>query len=164
MGMSIDMHSFFLNWHKWAKVANSSQCTFSFFLSATDTNSPCSFISSCAANYLPAPFPVFYQQLRAMHRGGEVGRQRGEERRERERRGVFLSSDIVIKESPLLGWARLLAYSHPVWLPDTLAFTHTPVCTAKAGTDWQGKKDKEWETRRHCERDGRWDGTVKVNF
>lgn len=41
------------------------------------------------------------------------------------------SSDIVIKESPSLGWARPLGYSHPVWLPDTLAFTHTPVCTAE---------------------------------
>lgn len=75
----------------------------------------CSFISSCAVNYLPAPFPVFLQQP-----GPCTGREGG-------KRGGLLSSDIVIKESPQPAGP---AHSHTVvWLPDTLWFTHTAVCT-----------------------------------
>lgn len=89
----------------------------------------------------------------AVHRGGEAGRQGGE------RRGVFLSSDIVIKESPLLDWARLLAYSHPVWLPDTLAFTHTLLSARPKEERTDGEKTKRKSgRRREAARDRRWDG------
>lgn len=80
-----------------------------------------------------------------MHRGGEETR--GEERTRRE---GLQSSDIVMKESPALCWARLLSYSHPVWLPDTLAFTHTPVCTVEGETD---PRDEDWETQTKTERE-----------
>lgn len=71
---------------------------------------------------------------------------------------MFLSSDIVIKESPLLGWARLLAYSHPVWLPDTLAFTHT-LLSARPKEERTDKEKRTKSGRRgEAARDGRWDG------
>lgn len=76
----------------------------------------CSFISSSAPITSLPPFLCSGSGLGCTLHNGEW-------------RGWFLSSDIVIKESPLLGRApptRLL----PVWLPDTLTFTHTPVCTA----------------------------------
>lgn len=49
------------------------------FLPAIDSNCLCSFISSCAANYLPAPFPVFPQQPRPCTREGG-GRRGGKEK------------------------------------------------------------------------------------
>lgn len=79
------------------------------FLPAIDSNSLCSFISSCAANYLPAPFPVFQQQPRPCT-GEERGEKGGRERRLG--RGGPLSSDIVIKESPAQGRARPLFFSY----------------------------------------------------
>lgn len=68
---------------------------------------------------------------------GREGRGRREGRRQRrdEEGEGLLSSDIVIKESPALGWSRPLSYSHPVWLPDSLWSTHTAVCTVEGETD-----------------------------
>lgn len=91
-------------------------------------NGLCSFISSCAVNYLPAPFPVFLQQPGPCTRrwGGVEG---GEET---SKRGGLLSSDIVIKESPQPAGP---AHSHTVvWLPDILSSTRTAVGAVKGET------------------------------
>lgn len=91
-------------------------------------NGLCSFISSCAVNYLPAPFPVFLQQP-----GPCAGEGGGREERRQVKRGGLLFSDIVIKESPQPAGP---AHSHTVvWLPDTLSSTHAAVCTVKGETD-----------------------------
>lgn len=85
-----------------------------------------------------------------MHRGDGGGREGSEgEKGVRERRGGLLSSDIVIKESPAPCWGRLLAYSHPVWLPDTFALTHTPVCAVEG----EDQTDKRRETNTDKNRD-----------
>lgn len=111
------------------------------FLPVIDSNCPCSFISSCAANYFPAPFPVLCCS-------GGLGRaqlnwRRGRPGGEKGRVPVLWHRH---KGIPCTGLCPPTRYSHPVWLPDTLAFTHTPVCTAEGETGRLERKKKSHET------------------
>ena len=78
---------------------------------------------------------------RAQRRGGEAGEAV-------ERRGGFLSSDIVIKESPPLGWP---AHSLTLTLSGSQTHSHSHTLLSAQPKERQAKKkDKEWDTQ-DCE-------------
>lgn len=121
------------------------RCAFSFLQFSVDLNRLCSFISSCAANYLPAPFPVL---------GGQGG---GEGAREGSRVG---------KGRALLLWHRHKGIpcsgmgppppSLSLCLAPRRTCVHTHSCLhgqRRGRLTGQTKTGRRWETER-----GRWDG------